>query len=259
MFVGVVGVDGAFQVEAGGCGSQHHSAAIFLNARLQLLDLLGGLTDTYQKKAAGKRVERASVAYLEFLDAGEVADMPFQFVDNLKRCPADGLVYGDYGIQVNIDYRGRGRPRTKLEDDDGEADDGAVDGEPDEFTLLDDVDHPFACQATDNKGGDEADDDGEGADASEGGAYTLFGDILDVEQHLAEDGRNEHEERELSETLFLVAEEESGGDGGSRAREAGEDGDGLSNTDDEGVERRDFLSLTRFGEIAESQQGGGDE
>ena len=114
MFVGVVFVDGTFQVEAGGCGSQHHSAAIFLNARLQLLDLLGGLTDTYQKKAAGKRVERASVAYLEFLDAGEVADMPFQFVDNLKRCPADGLVYGDYGIQVNIDYRGRGRPRTKI-------------------------------------------------------------------------------------------------------------------------------------------------
>ena len=36
---------------------------------------------------------------------------------------------------------------------------GAVEGEPDKFAFFDDVDHPFACQATADEGGKEADNE----------------------------------------------------------------------------------------------------
>ena len=88
---------------------------------------------------------------------------------------------------------------------------------------------------------------------------THFGHILHIEEGFAEDGGNDHEERELCEALFLVAEEETGGDGGARTREARQHGEGLGDTDDEGVQGRDVLALARLGPVAESQQGSGDQ
>ena len=140
------------------------------------------------------------------------------------------------------------------QDDDKCANDGAVECEPDEFALFDQVNHPFACQASAHKGGDEADNEGADGQSGHCGAHTHLCHVLNVEQCLAEDGRNDHEERELSQFLFLVAEEEAGGDGASRTGEARQHGDRLGDTDDEGVPRREIFALAGFGPIGESQQ-----
>ena len=144
--------------------------------------------------------------------------------------------------------------------DDGEgADDGAVEGEPDEFAFLHDAYHPLAGEAAADEGGEEADGEGEGRDAGHCLADAHLGHVLDVEECFAEYGGYDHEERELREALFLVAQQEACGYGAARAGEAGEDGEGLCDTDDEGVQRRDVLALARTSPVGEGQQGGGDQ
>ena len=92
---GVEAVNGLFQVVAGRGGAEHHCAAVFFDACLQLLYLLCGVAYAYEQQSAGKRIERSGVAYLEFLKPEGALDMPFQFVDYLKGTPLAWLVDGD--------------------------------------------------------------------------------------------------------------------------------------------------------------------
>ena len=83
--------------------------------------------------------------------------------------------------------------------------------EIDEFAFLHDVDHPLTCQTARDEGSQEANCQRQNVDAAE--CLLALKGFNHVEQCLAEDGRYHHEERELRQRLFLVAEEQTGGDG----------------------------------------------
>ena len=90
------------------------------------------------------------------------------------------------------------------------ADDDAVEREPHKAAFLDQVNHPFAGHAAHEERGDEADDAGEDADVA--GLFLAGAGGVDVEEGGAEDGDDDHEERERGEAVALVAEEDAGGD-----------------------------------------------
>ena len=72
-----------------------------------------------------------------------------------------------------------------------------------------------------------------------------------IEQSLSEDWRNHHEEGELSEIFFLVAEDETCSDSATRAREAWQNSTCLSDTDDKCIAVGDVVLGARLGEIGE--------
>ena len=86
----------SFQIEAWCCGAKYHSARIDFYARLKLLNHFGGAAYTNKKQPRRQRVEGASMTYFDFFDFKSTADVPFDFVDDLKRSPAHRFVYGNY-------------------------------------------------------------------------------------------------------------------------------------------------------------------
>nr|DAF45604.1 MAG TPA: hypothetical protein [Siphoviridae sp. ctBLh2] len=131
-----------------------------------------------------------------------------------------------------------------------DAGQGAVDGEPDQTAPFDDFDHEAAGQASRDERGEESGYERPGGDA---GRQLAAGGL---EQRLAEDWCEDHEERELGYGRLLVAEQQSGGDGRTRTRESGHGGTRLRQSDDEGVAVGDCLPLPRPGIVGEGQQGG---
>ena len=83
----------------------------------------------------------------------------------------------------------------------------------------------------------------------------LFKCLFEVEKGFAEDGRDDHEERKLRHAAFLVAENQTGGDGAARAAQARQHGKCLRDTDDEGIAQRDGSLLAWTCIIGESEQG----
>ena len=61
---------------------------------------------------------------------------------------------------------------------------GAVEGEPDKFAFFDDVNHPFACQATDKESCQKTYYHSHRTDATEGSADTGVGNFLDIDFYL---------------------------------------------------------------------------
>ena len=103
---------------------------------------------------------------------------------------------------------------TTLPDNTESTDYYAVEGEPYEFSFLDQVEHPFAGQTTNDERRKESDEH-----RHEAHAY-LFGAVLThkfyhIEQGFAEDGDYHHEEGELGHLLAVVAKEDTRGDGGT--------------------------------------------
>lgn len=70
--------------------------------------------------------------------------------------------------------------------------DGAIDGEPDEFSAFDEIDHPFAGKTSDNECRDESDKQRQ--KAYRVGGRSAVHDMHAVKERLAEDGYDDHEE-----------------------------------------------------------------
>lgn len=70
MFEGIGLVDGVFEVEAGGRGSQHQVGDVLFLLGLQSVRHFGRLADADQQDARCERVERPGVADLDFRVAG---------------------------------------------------------------------------------------------------------------------------------------------------------------------------------------------
>ena len=148
----------------------------------------------------------------EFFQPKGAFQVPLHLVHHLKRCPLKGLVDGDDEsgfVRHGSDDVG--------EDDDQQADDSAVDGKPDEFAAFDDVDHPFAGHATDDKSRQEADQQGECSDGccGVGRCHVAAQQVFDVEQGFAQNRRNDHQERELGQFFLFVAQQQTRGNGAS--------------------------------------------
>ena len=111
---------------------------------------------------------------------------------------------GDIHVSILLEKRAH--------DGDGSGN-GTINAEPHELAFLHDVDHPLTCDAAAHKGSHEANGKRQDIDVAKR-LFALSG-LEQIEESLAKDGRYDHEERELCKLLFLVAEEQTCGDGAS--------------------------------------------
>ena len=82
-------------------------------------------------------------------------------------------------------------------------------------------------------------------------------DVKGTEDVFAQDGNQDHQERELGDGVLFVSQQQARGDGGSAPGKPRQDGQALGKTDDEGVAVGDFpFPATQVG--GQSQQQGCD-
>lgn len=96
VLVGVVAVDGAFEIVARSGGAKDDGARIYFLSVLQLLDGFGGFPHTNKEDSGGQGVEGAGMAYFEFLKVVGAADGRFNLVDGLEGSPLVGFVDNDH-------------------------------------------------------------------------------------------------------------------------------------------------------------------
>lgn len=135
----------------------------------------------------------------------------------------------------------------------------AVVSEIDEFAAAHDAYHPLAGSNATDEGGHKAYHEGHHAQVAKGCAESFLGYLDRIKQCLAQNGGNHHQEGELRHVGFVVAEDKSRGDGRTAATQTGQDGHGLCNTYNKGVNQGDALLLSRFAKVGIGQQTGGHE
>lgn len=96
VFDRVGGIFRSFHIKGWRGSSELDACYVFLGVSLQLIYVLGLLACADYENASSKRIECASMAYLELLDTKTVREFTTYLCHYIERCPAVGLVEYKY-------------------------------------------------------------------------------------------------------------------------------------------------------------------